>query len=436
MADNQHKNVYINVTLFINTPLDSNFHGIIRTEVEFIKYIINHYPDKFQFFVHKDEISPRYIIVSELDIKNKLIQIENKSLNPNSFKKQVKQILYKVFPSQIIAKLNDIFNDNLTKKRAAHDANENSIDHTFMFESGSTIISLDPDFLHLDFMKDLEKLKEQLHLEIIMICYDLIPIIYPDSCVEIIRNNFPIWLNSLSKIADKIVCISQNTKDDLLKYFKEKQLNIPELDVVYLGDNSVSKTLHNNITPKIASLIMHRYIVYLASFEPRKNHQLIIDAYKLMLENEDKDIPKIYLVGTMGWKNKGIFSQIEENSKLKKYIKILKNINDTDLTALFQNCLFSIYPSLYEGWGLPIRESLMNGRFCISSNTSSLKEAGENYSEYIDPKDTKKWAERILFYSINSNEINKKNIFINQYFHPKVWDKFGEEVLKLSNSPL
>jgi glycosyltransferase involved in cell wall biosynthesis len=427
-----NKTIYINCTLFINTPLDSNFHGIIRTEVEFLIYLTKNFPDKFQYFYFENEITPQYIIVSELDIKNKLNQIENKNTYSNTGKKRVKQILYKLFPNKLINKLNDFYNDKFSSNKKSHNNSPKVETKTIIFKENSTIISLDPDFLHLDLMKDLYKLKNDLNLKIIMICYDLIPVLFPEFCVDVIKNNFPLWLELLSDTADEVVCISQNTKNDLHKYLEKRQLIIPDLRVIYLGDDSVNKNLGNNISPKISSLLNDKYIVYLASFEPRKNHQLIIDAYKLMIERKEKSIPKIYLVGTSGWKNKTIIEQINSDQKLKKHIKILRNVNDTDLTALFQNSLFSIYPSLYEGWGLPIRESLKNGKFCLSSNTSSMMEAGGQFVEYIEPNNPAKWVTSIIKYSQDKESLCRKEDEIGRNYRPISWDSFGKEVLDLS----
>lgn len=71
-------------------------------------------------------------------------------------------------------------------------------------------------------------------------------------------------------------------------------------------------------------------------------------------------------------------------------------ISDADLAALYSACLFTLYPSVYEGWGLPVWEGLGNGKFCLSSNQGSLPEAGEEFADYADPWNVDEWPTRSI----------------------------------------
>jgi glycosyltransferase involved in cell wall biosynthesis len=72
-------------------------------------------------------------------------------------------------------------------------------------------------------------------------------------------------------------------------------------------------------------------------------------------------------------------------NNLSGKIILKSDVSDEELDALYDKCMFTIYPSLYEGWGLPISESLGKGKLCVCSNTSSMPEAGREFALYIDP---------------------------------------------------
>ena len=97
-----------------------------------------------------------------------------------------------------------------------------------------------------------------------------------------------------------------------------------------------------------------------------------------------------------------------EHSKLKEKILVLKGINDEELSWLYRNCMFTAYPSLYEGWGLPVAESLRYGKFCIASKISSVPEIAPDLTKLIDPLDAMEWYNTIKFYITSI-----KKMFIN-----------------------
>ena len=77
-------------------------------------------------------------------------------------------------------------------------------------------------------------------------------------------------------------------------------------------------------------------------------------------------------------------------------IAVAETPSDAELAFLYRNCRFTVFPSLYEGWGLPIGESLWFGKLCIASKTSSMPEVGGDLVDYVDPKDADSLQQAIL----------------------------------------
>jgi glycosyltransferase involved in cell wall biosynthesis len=104
----------------------------------------------------------------------------------------------------------------------------------------------------------------------------------------------------------------------------------------------------------------------------------------------------------------------------------LKRVGERSLGWLYRHCLFTVFPSLYEGWGLPVAESLAFGKFCISSDRGALPEVGGDLVEYLDPWDTVAWTEALRKYTSEPERLRERESRIRSRFRLKTWEQFGE----------
>ncbi|HEN3576611.1 TPA: glycosyltransferase, partial [Yersinia enterocolitica] len=116
--------------------------------------------------------------------------------------------------------------------------------------------------------------------------------------------------------------------------------------------------------------------------------------------------------------------------RIKDKIKIFNNIEDSMLSLLYRNSLFSVYPSLYEGWGLPVSESLAYGKFCLASNAASIPEAGGDFIEYISPWDVVGWTEALKKYIYNKELLLDKEYSIKNYYKVNSWSISAETIFE------
>ena len=120
-----------------------------------------------------------------------------------------------------------------------------------------------------------------------------------------------------------------------------------------------------------------RFVLFVATIEGRKNHQLMLDIWRRMVVDGD-DPPSLVCVGRVGWRTQTFLAELVETNYLDGKIVLLEEISDEHLKLLYSRCLFTVCPSLYEGWGLPVGESLAAGKICVCSDRASLPEvAGE-----------------------------------------------------------
>jgi len=177
--------------------------------------------------------------------------------------------------------------------------------------------------------------------------------------------------------ADLIIAISEYSRQRFLQIFP----HFPEerTRTIYLGsrfNNSSEEKTVSGLTP-------NNFWLSVGTLEPRKNLRKTLSAYKQYIDLH-YDRKTLVLAGGQGWLEDDI-DQFIANIGLSKYIKRLGYVDDATLTWLYKNCWAFIYPSVYEGFGLPVLEAMSLGAPVITSNTTSLPEVGGDAVLYVDP---------------------------------------------------
>lgn len=176
------------------------------------------------------------------------------------------------------------------------------------------------------------------------------------------------------KNADKIIAISNATKNDIVELYNVEK---DKISIIYNGTNFDEHTI--NLTEDQKSEIRKKFkienskfIFFLSTIEPRKNIETLIKAFDYIKVKEKMDL-KLILAGGLGWKYENILKQYE-SSKFKDDIIMPGYISKEEKEYLYKNAECFVYPSLYEGFGLPILEAMSNKQIVITANNSSLPE--------------------------------------------------------------
>jgi len=262
--------------------------------------------------------------------------------------------------------------------------------------------------------------------------HDLTTILYPDhhvkSNVFLHKERF----KNIHKI-DAILTNSEYTKKDIVEHL---QIKPEKVFVTYLGADEKFKPLDAlSVNPIIAKYrIQKPYILFVGTLEPRKNVQNIIKAFN-QLKKTHKIPHQLVLAGQKGWKFDDIFKEIEL-SEFKSDIIHIGYADDSDVPALMSGAEVFVYPSLYEGFGLPVLEAMKCGVPVITSNISSMPEVGGDACLYVEPESVSQLADKLLML-INSKdlqaELSKKGIKRAGFFS---WEKCAVDTLKVYRAVL
>ncbi len=263
---------------------------------------------------------------------------------------------------------------------------------------------------HQEFINYITGYKEKVGFKLAVVIYDLVPIYQQHTFGPGLTDRYAPYIFQSVYYADLLLPISESTKSDLLRFSNEMGLKVPQVKVIRLGDDNPSAILKQ---PEIGVDINKGFGICIGTIEARKNHTLIYYAYKLAA-SEGVELAPTIIIGKPGWLTDNIVYFIEHDSDVKEKIKIISNITDAEISWLYKNALFSVYPSQYEGWGLPIAESLVYGTPVVASNTSSMKEISD-LTDLISPFDSRELMERLKYYSNKDNSFKKRQRISKEY---------------------
>jgi glycosyltransferase involved in cell wall biosynthesis len=286
-------------------------------------------------------------------------------------------------------------------------------------QRGDVYITLGLDW-EVNIFPGMNAIKKKTGINVVGICYDVIPIKSPHlSPLKDSSHRFSDYIIDMARCADKILCISQNTLRDLGQFLSTENCHCPPLEVIILGGDIKADV--GTIGGKVRTICRTPYILFVSTIERRKNHEILYHAYRRFVEADRQDLPKLVFVGKPGWKVDDFLSDLRLDRSIDGLIIMLNHVNDSELSCLYRHALFTVYPSLYEGWGLPVAESLAYGKFCIASNTSSLPEVGGDFVEYLDPWDLPLWVERLAYYFDNLEAVREREVIIQSQYRPPTW---------------
>jgi glycosyltransferase involved in cell wall biosynthesis len=250
-----------------------------------------------------------------------------------------------------------------------------------------------------------EKLKNRSGAKVVVFLHDIIPIVRSEYVDAAHARRFGEMLRQVCEASDLIVTNSINSRADKLAWMQSSGLNNAPIVITPLPHEFFQQPNYKaNIWGRLSKRWVGKrrtqsqaefkscvggapFALMVGTIELRKNVPALLRAWKKLQSNKKSVMPWLVLVGKWGQGAEEIKELINQFAGDEKKILVLNHVSDEMLVELYRGCLFSIYVSQYEGWGLPIGESLWFGKRVMASNTSAMPEAGEDLVLYVDPND-------------------------------------------------
>lgn len=238
------------------------------------------------------------------------------------------------------------------------------------------------------------------------------------------------WTKYSVKKAKAVITISKSSQNDIIEEYK---LPKERVHVVYPGMKELV-----DLNPHIYAMnelhikykLKEKYILFVGTLQPRKNISKLIEAFSKVKKMKGNEDILLVIVGKKGWLYEEILTA-PKTYKIEDSVRFLDYVTDEDLPLLYKNAQCFILPSLYEGFGLPVVEAMQYGCPVITSNVSSMPEAGGDAALYVDPNNADDIADKINTL-LNDKSLRKELIERGKKQVSKfTWEKSAKEVLTI-----
>jgi glycosyltransferase involved in cell wall biosynthesis len=350
------------------------------------------------------------------------------SLMPSKLQPYFNRLLYALRPCIVRLPTNDRLKRLMVSLRGQESASSgmsmvlspNVTDVGALFSPGDILISVGLDW-DLPYYKEFYTLRKYKGLRVVTCCYDLIPVLYPQYCVNDVAVFFTSYFLEVADGSDLVLCISRQSEKDLNEMLEQTGGAKPPTHVFPLGDNALVAG-NEEISSTVNALCKESFILFVSTIERRKNHEVLYRAYHLLCaQGKRVGLPKLVFVGMQGWGVNELLKDIELDPLTRDLIIFLNHISDAELRVLYQAAKFCVFPSLYEGWGLPVGEALSLGKAVICSNRGSLPEVGEGVVLFVDPWSPHAWAEEIYRMAIDDGWREQWEQKAKELYRTKTW---------------
>lgn len=306
--------------------------------------------------------------------------------------------------------------------------------------SSSTIIVAGSAWMQNSrYVHGLEDLKARSGCGLISIIHDLIPFKFPfwfdRKYAPVFRDNFL----RLSAITDRFVTNSRSCTADVAEIVNAQGGAPQDITPIRFGDpilTACSGAEEASAPGSVQKLFAERkFVLAVGAIQMRKNYEMLYRVWtRFADENRHRDL-HLVIVGGTAWNGHALAEQIAQDTRVSGRIHILSGIEDEALSWLYNHCLFTVFPSHYEGWGLPVAESLVHGKLCLATSSSSVPEIAPDFVEHIDPEDFLSWVSRISFFASSGAARRAREEAIREGYAPVAWSDTARQLGEIVREP-
>ena len=303
-----------------------------------------------------------------------------------------------------------------------------------IFPQGAWLINLGTSWWLQNYFLKVREAQRLYGIRYLPFVHDMIPVMAPEHCTRALTEDFVSWTLGVFAHTRDFLTNSEWSRRDLITVadrlgysVSEDQVQVVRLDADFRGSGD---------TPPIAPA-MDRYglepggfVLMVSTIESRKNHLAALRAWRELIDRYGSAaVPTLVCVGNLGWLNDGVFARLESDAALQDRVRILSGVSDSDLAGLYQASAFSLYPSQYEGWGLPVTESLSYSKVVLASDSASIPEAGGDFAVYFRQGDQAGLVEALdrLIFDLPYRQTLEARIAAE--FRPRSWRALANDII-------
>ncbi|WP_375428380.1 glycosyltransferase [uncultured Sphingomonas sp.] len=299
--------------------------------------------------------------------------------------------------------------------------------------AGSTLVNLGASWFQDGYFEAIAALKRSCGIAFMPFIHDVIPLVEPAMSDERTGAAFARWIAGIAAVADRCFANSSNTRADLVRVSAATAAVIPadRIEVVRLdatfGEVAAPGGRRAAADPGFALMV--------STFEDRKNHRLAFAAWSRLAQGHGRGTPRLVCVGRTTDRAEAILADLRGRPGLAELVTVRHDVADGELEALYRDCLFTVYPSAYEGWGLPVTESLAHGRVPVVAANSALTEAGGELASYFETGSAEALTAAVERAAFDDAWRTGREALIARTFRARRWTDIAAQIARACDLP-
>ncbi len=244
--------------------------------------------------------------------------------------------------------------------------------------------------------------------KVAVVVYDLIPLTHPQFVPQKAALKFKEYLQQVAQYADMVIAISDTVRKQVETLFSSDEYAGGCQHFASFELGAEFAMTQGDVRPHIQSLFSQDAVnaphLMVSTFDPRKNHNYAIDAFERVWQ--DYPDRKLCFIGRVGWLCNDVVERIRQHPRYEKQLFALHDLSDSELFYCYQRARSVVFPSIVEGFGLPIAEALWHGKHVFVSDTEIHREVGRDECHYCDLASPESLAKQILNWESEHGEVS------------------------------
>jgi glycosyltransferase involved in cell wall biosynthesis len=245
--------------------------------------------------------------------------------------------------------------------------------------------------------------------------HDLIPITHPEFCRDGESERHRARMATVLTSAIGVIGNSKATLHDLAEFARDEDLPVPRSRAAWLGTTHFPETRAAIVTQERPTFVI------LGTIEARKNHLMLLHVWSRIVRRRGSSAPRLVIIGQRGWECEQVFDLLDRSELLQDAVTEIGHCNDAAIAAHLYSARALLFPSLVEGYGLPLVEALSAGTPVIASDLPVFREIGQGVPDLIDPLDGPAWERAILSYAEDRSPARDAQLQRLAGYRPPTW---------------
>jgi glycosyltransferase involved in cell wall biosynthesis len=290
-----------------------------------------------------------------------------------------------------------------------------------VFSARDTLISVGSGWTYLD-PGTFRTLKEETGCTLVVFCHDLIPLSHPEYCLAGEVEQFRAYFREMIPYVDRVIVSTRTNEAELRAHCTAHDIRLGATRVTPFGAEIPSP--QSPRPHSVEGLVPGRYALFVSTIEPRKGHRLLCRVWARLRDEGvvGGDGFKLAVVGRPGWNAEAIIAELQAEAA-HGTIRLFAGAADALLAALYDGAAFCVYPSMQEGYGLPIVEAFARGKAVIASDRGSIPEIAAAFAPCLDPTDEDAWLSELRRWILDPAARRGYEDKIRAEFRPVSWEE-------------